>query len=109
MSRDAAYAVAEQGGAVRDLAAAQGPWTEREQSQMAALNTPPALHDSGPRPSAAAMEAAGRIVLDARRVRDSLPVEEAARQALRTGGPSFDELVSKIRAQRANWATDSVA
>lgn len=54
-------------------------------------------------PSPRAIEDVGRMVLEGRRVRDSLPVEEAARRAMRRGGPSYEELVEKIRAQRAHW------
>lgn len=49
---------------------------------------------------AQAVAAAGAVVAEARRVRDSLPVEEAARQACTSTGPSYDELVQMIRAQR---------
>lgn len=64
---------------------------------------------SGPAPTAAAIEDAGRMLLEARRVRDSLPVEEAARRALRVGGPPFEELVARISAQRAHWPTNTAA
>lgn len=40
-----------------------------------------------------------------RRIRDSLPVEEAARQALRHGGPSFEELCVRIAALRGETYT----
>lgn len=47
-----------------------------------------------------AIEDVGCMVLEARRVRDSLPVEEAARQAFTPTGPSIAELERMIRAQR---------
>jgi hypothetical protein len=56
-------------------------------------------------PSAEAINAAGRIVLEARRVRDSLPVEEAARRAWTPTGPSIEELEAMIRAQREPGAS----
>ena len=49
---------------------------------------------------AEAIAAAARIFVEACRVRDSLPVEEAARQAYTPTGPSIVELERKIRAQR---------
>lgn len=47
-----------------------------------------------------AISAAARIFVEACRVRDSLPVEEAARQAYTPTGPSIEELEQRIRAQR---------
>lgn len=49
---------------------------------------------------AAAIAAAGAALAEARRVRDSLSVEEAARQAYTPTGPSIPELERMIRAQR---------
>jgi hypothetical protein len=43
---------------------------------------------------------AARIFIEACRYADSLPVEEAARQAYTPTGPSIPELERKIRAQR---------
>lgn len=51
-------------------------------------------------PSDTAIEDAGRLIFEARRIRDSLPVEEAARRAVRPGGLPYEELVELIRAQR---------
>jgi len=72
-----------------------------------ASTTTPDLTDLAP--SAAAIADAGRLVFEARRIRDSLPVEEAARRAVRPGGPPYEELVEKIRAQRAHWPTSTTA
>jgi hypothetical protein len=47
-----------------------------------------------------ALTAAARCLAEARRVRDSLSVEEAARRAHRAGGPSIPELEARIRARR---------
>lgn len=44
--------------------------------------------------------AAARIFVEGCRVRDSLPVEEAARRAYTPTGPSIPELERMIRAQR---------
>jgi hypothetical protein len=44
--------------------------------------------------------AAARIYVEGCRVRDSLPVEEAARRAYTPTGPSIPELERMIRAQR---------
>jgi len=60
-------------------------------------------------PTTAAIEDAGRLVFEARRIRDSLSVEEAAQRAVRPGGLSYEELVEKIRAQRAHWPTTTTA
>lgn len=49
---------------------------------------------------ASAIAAAGAALSEARRVRDSLPVEEAARRAYTPTGPSIPELERMIRAQR---------
>ena len=51
-------------------------------------------------PSREAITAAGRIIAEARRVRDSLPVDEAARRAWTPTGPPLAELEALIRAQR---------
>lgn len=63
---------------------------------------------SAPAPSSSAIAEAGRIVLEARRVRDSLPVDEAARRAWIPTGPPIPELEAMIRAQRA-VSVDSAA
>lgn len=52
------------------------------------------------RPSADAIDAAGRILAEARRVRDSLPVAEAAARAWTPTGPPLEVLEDMIRAQR---------
>lgn len=49
---------------------------------------------------AQAIAAAGRTFAEARRIRDSLPVEEAARRAYTPTGPPIPELERMIRAQR---------
>lgn len=54
-----------------------------------------------------ALTAAAACLAEGRRIRDSLPVEEAARRAHRAGGPSIDELERRIRARRAR--TQAVA
>lgn len=43
---------------------------------------------------------AGGLLADARARRDSLPVDQAAREAWTPGGPSVDEIAAAIRAQR---------
>lgn len=53
------------------------------------------------RPSADAITEAGKIIAEARRIRDSLPVAEAARRAHTPTGPSVVELEDMIRARRA--------
>jgi hypothetical protein len=60
-------------------------------------------------PSDAALDDAGRLIFEARRIRDSLPVEEAARRAVRPGGPPYEELVDQIRAQRLRRPKASAA
>lgn len=47
------------------------------------------------------IRAAGRILADARRIRDSLPPHEAAQRARRPGGPSVEEIEATIRRHRA--------
>jgi hypothetical protein len=55
----------------------------------------------GPQPSReAALAAAARCLAEARRVRDSLSVEEAARRAHHATGPSIRELERRIRSRR---------
>lgn len=54
-------------------------------------------------PREEALTRAGAALAEARRVRDSLPVEEAARRALVAGGPPLEELEQRIRAQRESW------
>lgn len=49
-----------------------------------------------------ALARAAACVAEGRRLRDSLPVEEAARRAHVAGGPSIAELEDLIRAQRAH-------
>jgi hypothetical protein len=49
-----------------------------------------------------ALTRAGAVLAEARRLRDSLSVEEAARRALVAGGPPLEELERQIRAQRAH-------
>jgi hypothetical protein len=54
-----------------------------------------------PRPTRTQCVAAfGAWFAQARRNRDTLPVTEAARRALRPGGPSLAELESRIAARR---------
>lgn len=48
--------------------------------------------------------AAGAAFAAARARRDTLPVAEAARRALRPGGPSLAELEARISARRAPQA-----
>lgn len=52
-------------------------------------------------PREEALARAGAVLAEARRLRDSLPVEEAARRAHVAGGPPLEELERRIRAQRA--------
>ena len=49
----------------------------------------------------AALERAAAVFAEARRVRDSLPVAEAARRAYTPSGPPIAELEARIRALRA--------
>lgn len=58
------------------------------------------VHVPAAAPSREAITEAGRIIAEARRVRDSLPVDEAARRAWTPTGPTLDELEALIRAQR---------
>ncbi|RCG27238.1 hypothetical protein DQ384_26330 [Sphaerisporangium album] len=48
-----------------------------------------------------AIASAGRILAAARQRRDSLPPEEAAREAYVPGGPSIEELTALIERHRA--------
>lgn len=48
-----------------------------------------------------AIREAGQIIAEAAALRDSLSVEEAARQAYTPTGPSIEQLEERIRAQRA--------
>jgi len=48
-----------------------------------------------------ALMGAAACLAEARRVRDSLSVEEAARRAHHATGPSIPELEARIRARRA--------
>lgn len=48
-----------------------------------------------------ALTRAAACIAEGRRLRDSLPVEEAARRAHHAGGPSIEELEAMIRAQRS--------
>lgn len=52
---------------------------------------------------------AARIFVEACRVRDSLTVEEAARQAYTPTGPSIAELERTIRAQRGLTELEAAA
>jgi hypothetical protein len=54
------------------------------------------------------IRAAGRILADARRVRDSLPPREAALLAYTPGGPSVDEIEALIIRHRQE-ARDALA
>lgn len=47
-----------------------------------------------------AITKAGAAIAEGRRLRDSLPVAEAARRAHRAGGPSIEELERRIQARR---------
>ncbi|MFY7069620.1 hypothetical protein ACOQFV_27495 [Nocardiopsis changdeensis] len=51
------------------------------------------------------IRAAGRILADARRVRDSLSPREAALLAYRPGGPSVDELTE----MNERWRAEALA
>lgn len=53
-------------------------------------------------PREVALTRAAACIAEGRRLRDSLPVEEAARRAHVAGGPSITELEQLIRAQRAH-------
>ncbi len=53
-----------------------------------------------PRPSDAAIEAAGRHLAAAYADLDAMTPEEAAAAAYVPGGPSIEELVDRIRAMR---------
>ncbi|MBE9924461.1 hypothetical protein G8C93_00955 [Cellulosimicrobium cellulans] len=53
-------------------------------------------------PREEALARAAACIAEGRRVRDSLPVDEAARRAHHAGGPSVTELEELIRAQRAH-------
>lgn len=53
-----------------------------------------------------ALTRAAACLAEARRLRDSLPVEEAARRAHVAGGPSIAELEQRIRARRARTQTE---
>lgn len=54
-------------------------------------------------PREEALTRAAEAVAEGCRLRDSLPVEEAARRAHRAGGPPLEELERRIRAQREHW------
>lgn len=54
---------------------------------------------------AEALAAAAVCFAEGRRVRDSLPVAEAARRAFTPSGPPLDELERRIRALRVPTAT----
>lgn len=56
-----------------------------------------------------AIEDVGCMVLEARRVRDSLPVEEAARQAYTPTGPPLAELERRIAARRGLTGAEAAA
>lgn len=57
-----------------------------------------------------ALDAAARAYAEGRRIRDSLPIAEAARRAHRAGGPSIEELERRIAAQRGlTWDEPSDA
>jgi hypothetical protein len=56
-----------------------------------------------------ALTAAAACLAEARRIRDALPVEEAARRAHRAGGPSIAELERRIRARRAGSRATAAA
>lgn len=56
-----------------------------------------------------ALTRAAACVAEARRLRDSLPVAEAARRAHRAGGPSIAELEARIRARREQFTLPRVA
>ncbi|QIK83018.1 hypothetical protein [Sanguibacter sp. HDW7] len=55
----------------------------------------------------AAITAAGTSIAQAYALRDSLPVEEAARIAYTPTGPTLAELEDRIRAQRATQTADA--
>jgi hypothetical protein len=46
------------------------------------------------------MAAAARSIVEGLRVADAMSPEDAARAAMYAGGPSYEELVQKIRARR---------
>ena len=56
-----------------------------------------------------AIAKAGACIAEGRRVRDSLPVAEAARRAHVAGGPSIEELERLIAAQRGPQAQTAPA
>ena len=51
-------------------------------------------------PSPEAIRNAGRVLAEARAIRDSLTPREAAEQAHEPGGPSVDEIEDRIREMR---------
>lgn len=58
--------------------------------------------DAATVPREEALTRAAACIAEGRRVRDSLPVAEAARRAHHAGGPSITELEELIRAQRSH-------
>lgn len=60
------------------------------------------------RTRAMAIAGAARSIVEGMRVRDALPVEAAARAAMHVGGPTYEELVKMIRAQRGLTEEEAV-
>ena len=58
---------------------------------------------------AEAVKAAGQCFAEGLILRDSLPVEEAARRAYTPTGPSIPEIEAKIRAQRGEATNRTTA